>query len=626
MLKLIWHNSMELPSLALTAISILAAFSLIGAILLIAVTVAGAPPASADDTTCTGTISSGSLDNVIVPSGNCVLTGSVVVDGNVKQLGGNLKVDGIPVGGNVQAEGGGFTEVFEATVERSVQIKKTTGLAQVQGSIVGADIQVEEKNDGSIEIVSNDVEGNVQIWKNSGGSIILVEDNVIDGNLQCKENAPSPTVTANTVSGDIECAGDSVASEQSSSTSGAVVADFNFAAAGDWGCKQAANTVDNILSKSTELTLALGDLSGKPTADCWFDIIAPIDNQMKIVIGNHDDETPTMLQQYMDHFGLTQQYYSFDYQNVHFLAMSTELPLDPGLAQHTFVKNDLASAACNQDIKWIVVFFHKLAYASPSTYDGPLSILRNVYHPLLEQYGVDLVLQGHHHNYERSYPIIPNYSDSLNPVITDVNTNTYNDPSGQIFAIIGTGGNFLFGFLDKAPYIATQFVEHGFLNVDVIDNGLTMRGTFYTNDGTVKDQFTISKQANSSSCPPQSPNIGDVTITSLHVVKENELLDRDEVCESCGLYEDHFLASTVQNNNPNILQPVLSLFEIRDSIGVTVFLEFQIGTLNPGGSADFGMSWMPARSGNYEFRSFIMNDFNHQEILSAVHTFNATIT
>lgn len=194
------------------------AFSLIGAMLLMAATVAGAPLASADDTTCTGIISSGSLDNVIVPSGDCVLTGSVVVDGNVKQTGGNLKVDGIPVGGNVQAEGGGTTEVLEATVEGSVQIKKTTGLAQVHDSIVGADIQVEEKNDGSIRVVSNDVEGNVQIWKNSGSSIILVEDNLIDGNLQCKENVPGPTVSGNTVAGDIECAGDSIVGEQSSET------------------------------------------------------------------------------------------------------------------------------------------------------------------------------------------------------------------------------------------------------------------------------------------------------------------------------------------------------------------------------------------------------------------------
>ena len=412
-----------------------------------------------------------------------------------------------------------------------------------------------------------------------------------------------------------------------SSADGAL-ADFNFAAAGDWGCRTyTTDTVNNISSKSTELTLGLGDFSYQPTADCWLDIIAPIDSQMKIAIGNHDDETSTMLQQYMDHFGLTQQYYSFDYQNVHFLVMSTELSLDPGSAQHTFVKNDLANVVCDQDISWTVVAFHKQAYSSGSSVRlETVTILRDVYHPLFEQYGVDLVLQAHNHHYERSYPAIPNLADPLNPTITDANTNTYNDPSGQIFATVGTGGNTIYSFEDKAPYIVAQSVEYGFLNVDLIDDGLTMRGKFYTNAGTVRDQFTISKQADSSSCPPQNPNIGDVTITSLRVVKENELLHRDEVCETCGLYEDHFLVSTVQNNNPNILQPVLSLFEIRDSIGVTVFLEFQIGTLNPGGSADFAMSWMPARSGNYEFRSFIMNDFNHQEILSAVHTFNATIT
>jgi cytoskeletal protein CcmA (bactofilin family) len=181
------------------------AFSLMGAILLMAATISYAPLAFADDRVCTGTISSGTLDNVIVSSGNCVLTGSVVVNGNVKQTGGNLKIDGRPIGGNVQAEGGGFTKVVnDATIEGDVQIKKTTGLAQVRGSDIDGDVQVEEKRRGSIEIVSNDVREDVQVWKNTGLTSILIKNNDIGGNLQCKENTPNPTVSGNTAS-DIEC-------------------------------------------------------------------------------------------------------------------------------------------------------------------------------------------------------------------------------------------------------------------------------------------------------------------------------------------------------------------------------------------------------------------------------------
>jgi predicted phosphodiesterase len=62
------------------------------------------------------------------------------------------------------------------------------------------------------------------------------------------------------------------------------------------GCTtDTTNTVNNIVNKDPELVLGLGDNSYDDSADCWFDIIQPIDSKMKIVIGNHDDETTTLL-------------------------------------------------------------------------------------------------------------------------------------------------------------------------------------------------------------------------------------------------------------------------------------------------------------------------------------------
>src|SRR5919108_1639291 len=150
----------------------------------------------------------------------------------------------------------------------------------------------------------------------------------------------------------------------------ASVADFNFGAVGDWGCDpNAEKTVKNIQDKDPELVLALGDFSYENSADCWFNIISPIKNKTTIVIGNHDDDNATVLNQYMNHFGLTKQYYSFDYQNIHFTAMSTELPYGSRSEQYKFVNNDLAKAASDPNIDWIIVYYHSPAYVSPNDCD-----------------------------------------------------------------------------------------------------------------------------------------------------------------------------------------------------------------------------------------------------------------
>jgi Calcineurin-like phosphoesterase len=98
---------------------------------------------------------------------------------------------------------------------------------------------------------------------------------------------------------------------------------FNFAAAGDWACtSDTIDTVNNIVDKNPELVLGLGDYEYYgDDADCWLEIVEPIDDKMKITIGNHEVEEESKLTQYMEHFGLTEQYYSFDYQNVHFTVM-----------------------------------------------------------------------------------------------------------------------------------------------------------------------------------------------------------------------------------------------------------------------------------------------------------------
>ena len=65
--------------------------------------------------------------------------------------------------------------------------------------------------------------------------------------------------------------------------------DFNFALAGDLGCtKNTAKTVDIIQKHDPSIVFSLGDTSYGKDINCWVEIVKPISDRMKAVIGNHD--------------------------------------------------------------------------------------------------------------------------------------------------------------------------------------------------------------------------------------------------------------------------------------------------------------------------------------------------
>ncbi|MGA7006971.1 MAG: metallophosphoesterase [Nitrososphaeraceae archaeon] len=272
--------------------------------------------------------------------------------------------------------------------------------------------------------------------------------------------------------------------------------DFNFVAAGDWGCdKKAHETVTNMQNKSPELVLALGDLSYQKEADCWFQMMSPLINKTKMVFGDHEYnfKNSSKLDEYLQSFNLTKQYYSFDYGNVHFLAMSSEVPFDKDSKQYSFVNEDLKRASENKSINWIVAYIYEMLYTSP-TFHKPTGTIRDIYHPIFDKYHVNLALQAHSHNYQRTYPIKYNDKDPSNPLISDKNEEEYTNADGTIFNVIGTAGADLHNFTGQAPYVVKQFQRFGFLDVNITSDGKVMKGTFYENrDGTDKDLFTITK-------------------------------------------------------------------------------------------------------------------------------------
>jgi hypothetical protein len=274
---------------------------------------------------------------------------------------------------------------------------------------------------------------------------------------------------------------------------------FNFAAAGDFGCStNTQNTIENMQSKDPEIVLTLGDHSYHSTADCWFDMMSPVKNKLMLTLGYHDvEDGQAKMNQYMNSFAMDKPFYSYDYNKVHFLVISAKSVYYKGSEQYNFVVEDLKKASENENVNWIVVSSYGPPYTSPSEHTA-FKELREAYHPIFEQYGVDLVLGGHNHNYQRTYPLTYNPDDSGEPKVTNTATTEYDaQKDGIVFAIVGTGGVNLYPFTGQAPFVEKQFAnKFGFLNID-ISNGnpdTKLTGTFYDNKGgQILDQFTIEK-------------------------------------------------------------------------------------------------------------------------------------
>ncbi len=344
-----------------------------------------------------------------------------------------------------------------------------------------------EEEHGSKKKISNK---NIQDQKDKGGREDGNNDNNTNLNLDNKtlQNTALSTTTTTTTT----------TKKPSNNIEG-----FNFAAAGDWACtSKAKDTVKNIIDQDPELVLALGDLSYDSSAKCWLKIIKPIEEKTKIAIGNHEAESSKKLKDYMKAFNLEKQYYSFNYKNVHFLALSTETSYDRGSKQYKFAEYDLEQNADNSAIDWIVVFYHRNAYSSGGGLPDETNF-RKTYHPLFDKYDVDLALQGHHHAYERMYPITFNDDNKNKPIVNAKDkvkgSNVFQNPDGTIFLTVGTGGAESMPVAKSKPFSAAKASgKFGIINIDIEkddDNHNILTGTFIDDKKKHKilDEFKIIK-------------------------------------------------------------------------------------------------------------------------------------
>lgn len=131
-------------------------------------------------------------------------------------------------------------------------------------------------------------------------------------------------------------------------------------------------------------------------------------------------------------------YFSWDIGLVHYVSMSTELffgVTDGKVTKDSFIawlKNDLEAANKNRDkIPWIVVQGHRSIYCScDGDCDEAAKLVRNDLEEIFFNYGVDFFINGHEHNYERSYPIYKGKSDRSEL-----------DPKATIYIVSGSAGS-----------------------------------------------------------------------------------------------------------------------------------------------------------------------------------------
>jgi 3',5'-cyclic AMP phosphodiesterase CpdA len=110
-------------------------------------------------------------------------------------------------------------------------------------------------------------------------------------------------------------------------------------------------------------------------------------------------------------------------------------------AQKAWLEKELAAARDNRDIDWLVVCMHQVAISTADKFNGADLGIRQEWVPLFDKYGVDLVVCGHEHHYERSHPIRgAEQNQTLTPRPAATVTDVIDTTKGTVHMVIGGGG------------------------------------------------------------------------------------------------------------------------------------------------------------------------------------------
>ena len=115
-------------------------------------------------------------------------------------------------------------------------------------------------------------------------------------------------------------------------------------------------------------------------------------------------------------------------------------------AQERWLERTLQQANSDPAVDWIVAYMHQPAMSTSTTGSGSDMGIRQTWMPLFYEYGVDLVLAGHDHDYERSYAVRgvdtgdPAANATLRPTVVSFDTTRVDTSQGLVHIVLGGGG------------------------------------------------------------------------------------------------------------------------------------------------------------------------------------------
>ena len=236
-----------------------------------------------------------------------------------------------------------------------------------------------------------------------------------------------------------------------------------------------AAVIQAMIQANPALVLHTGDLVNNGTIkrdwnEQFFGPAAPllVNTPLFPSLGNHEQNA----KHYFNLFSLpnNEMWYAFTYGNTRIIALSTSTRFDPEGKQYTWLVEEFESEAYTT-AQWHLVFFH---YPPFSGEIGGSDLVSKYLVPLFEDYDVDMVLNGHNHNYERS------------------------EKEGLTYIVTGGGGTPLYGFEEEEimalnPYSVIHAEVNHFCTLDISPDAITFTAWYVGGeaDGEVLDSLTL---------------------------------------------------------------------------------------------------------------------------------------
>jgi hypothetical protein len=192
------------------------------------------------------------------------------------------------------------------------------------------------------------------------------------------------------------------------------------------------------------------------------------------------------------------RYYTFRWGDVQFFALdtATDGPGGPDLTegeQYRWLEAGLEAASADPTVRWIVVFFHHPLYSHAVGFAGKGGerALRAAVGPLFDRYGVDLVLSGHDHHYERTPPIRDEDVEELG--------------CGPVYVVTGGGGATFFArSFERSQFLAAGARTHHYLRLEILEDAIKVSAIDDSNR-TFDEFFAFEYEGTTADGEPLGP-------------------------------------------------------------------------------------------------------------------------